>query len=123
MQANPKGTITVPSDEPLLSMKQAAVRLGYSLPGMRKVIERSKRRLQGYPVKGPTIRFFQPSPGDEIKFRSEWLYEFIDACTHDPETAPLKTVVAKPNRKKDRRPGSIMRAMSSSGFNPELLAL
>jgi hypothetical protein len=122
MQTNPRGTI-VPSDEPLLSVKQGATRLGYSPSGMRKLIERSKTRLQGYPVKGPTIRFFQPSPGDEIKFRMEWLQDFIDACTHDPDTTPLKTLVAKPKRNKDRRPGSIMRAMSSSGFNPELLAL
>jgi len=90
---------------------------------MRKLIERSKRRLQGYPVKGPTIRFFQPNPGDEIKFRMEWLSDFIDACTHDPENALLKTLVAKPKRNKDKRPGSVMRAMSNSGFNSLLLAL
>ena len=90
---------------------------------MRKLIERSKRRLQGYPVKGPTIRFFQPSPGDEIKFRLEWLDDYIDACTHDPEKTPLKTVVAKPKPKKDKRPGSIMKAMSNSGFAHELLAV
>jgi hypothetical protein len=104
-------------------MMQAAVRLGYSPSGMRKLVERSKRRLQGYPVRGPTIRFFQPSPGDEIKFRSEWLLDFIDACTHDPEKAPLITLVAKPNRNKDKRPGSGMKAMSNNGFNSLLLAV
>ncbi len=97
--------------------------LGYSLSGMRKLIERSKRRLQGYPVKGPTLRFFQANPGDEIKFRPEWLEDYIDACTHDPDKATLKTLVAKPKRKKDRRPGAMMRAMSNSGFASELLAL
>lgn len=122
MQASLQGTI-VSNDEPLLNMKQGAMRLGYSLSGMRKLIERSKRRLQGYPVKGPTIRFFQPNPGDEIKFRSEWLQDFIDACTRDPEKVPLKTVVARPKLKKDKRPGSIMRALSKSGFAHELLAV
>ena len=110
-------------NEPLLSVKQGAMRLGYSLSGMRKLIEKSKRRLQGYPVKGPTIRFFQPNLGDEIKFRSEWLEDYINACTHEPEKMPLKTLVAKSKRNKDRRSGSMMRAMSSSGFNSELLYL
>lgn len=111
------------TDESLLNMKQGATRLGYSQSGMRKLVEKSKKRLDGYPVKGPTIRFFQPSSGDEIKFRAEWLDEFIDACTHDPEKAPLKTIVAKPKPKKDRRPGSVMRALSNSGFAHELLAV
>jgi len=109
--------------EPLLNMKQGAIRLGYSPSGMRKLIERSKRRLEGYPVKGPTIRFFQPSPGDEIKFRPEWLDEFIDACTHDPEKVSLKTIAAKPMPRKDKRPGAMMRALSNSGFAHELLAV
>jgi hypothetical protein len=99
------------------------MRLGYGPSGMRKLIERSKRRLQGHPVKGPTIRFFQPNPGDEIKFRSEWLEDYIDACTHDPEKAPLKTLVAKPKREKDRRPGSALRAMSDNGFDSLYLAI
>ncbi len=111
------------NDEPLLSMKQGASRLGYSPSGMRKLIDRSKRRLQGYPVKGPTIRFFQPNPGDEIKFRPEWLENYIDAYTHDPEKAPLKTLVAKPKHNKDKRPGSAMKAMSNNGFDSLLLAL
>ncbi|MBN1909348.1 MAG: hypothetical protein JW818_06395 [Pirellulales bacterium] len=115
----------MPNDEPLLNLKQAASLLGYKERGMRKLIERSKKRLLGYPVNGPTIKFFQPRPGDDIKFRPEWIQEFIDACTRDPEKAPLVTLIAKPKRDrgKNLRPGSAMRAASNSGFSSSLLAI
>lgn len=110
------------ANEPLLKMKQAAFLLGYSSQGMRKLIERSKRRLQGYPVDGPTIKFFQPRPGDEIKFRLEWIWSYVDACTHDPESVPLRTLAPKAKHaKKSRRSRSETRRMSANGFDPTLL--
>jgi excisionase family DNA binding protein len=50
----------------LLTLQQAADRLGYTAKGLRKLVKRGE------------IRFLQARPRSPIKFRPEWLDEFID---------------------------------------------
>ena len=59
-------------DCPLLSLRQAAAYLGMSDSGLRKITR--KRR----------IRFAQQSRWSRIKFRREWLDEFIEATSVTP---------------------------------------
>ena len=76
-------------NEPVLNLEEAASLLGYSTRAMRTLIARSKRRAAGLPVKGPTIKFFQPGPRASIRFRREWLAEFVRQNTVDPTASPL----------------------------------
>ncbi len=78
----------------LLDMDQAAAYLGMASRTLRKLIDRSRLRLKGLPVDGPTIQFFQPFPGASIRFRRAWLDSYIDAGTHSPEAVPLLTKLA-----------------------------
>jgi len=57
----------------VLTLEEAAELLGYSTSGLRKIVNRTKAGKQG-----ATIRFFQVGKGP-IKFRRDWLNEFIDA--------------------------------------------
>ena len=84
-------------NECLLSLREAAEYLGYSEDGMWKLVKRSRRRASGAAVGGPTIRFFQPSRGACIRFKREWLDEFIEQHTVDPTAEPL--IQEKPKRK------------------------
>ena len=59
----------------LVSLEDAATMLGYTPSGLRKIINRTRA---GKP--GPTIQFFQVGKGP-IKFRPEWIDEFIAANT------------------------------------------
>jgi hypothetical protein len=79
-------------------MKEAAEYLGYSVDRLRKLIQRSRKRAKGSPVEGPFIKFFQIGQG-EIRFKREWLDEFVEAHTVDPEATPL---VAKQKRTKPK---------------------
>ena len=88
--------------EGLIGLEEAATYLGYKPKGLRQIIDRSKRRLRGYPVNGPTIRFFQIGSKAEIKFRREWLDEFIDACTHDPDSVPMVKSSNRPGKARAR---------------------
>jgi hypothetical protein len=61
----------------LITLSEAAKRLGYSAWGLRKIVTRSKRReAAGLP---PLIKSFQLARRGPIKFRHEWLDEFIEA--------------------------------------------
>lgn len=104
-------------NEPLLSMKEAAQYLGLTMAGMRKLVARSQQRLRGLPMNGRTIMFYQAVPRGDIKFRPRWLEDYIDRCTHDPESAPLRTLT--PKRKAiPQRPAV---RVSASGFDSSLL--
>lgn len=80
--------------EPLLSLEEAATLLGYTTSGLRKIVNRTREGRQG-----ATIRFFQVGKGP-IKFKSEWIDDFIAANSFVP--AP-KRVITKP--KHLQRPG------------------
>ncbi len=67
----------------LMSIEEAADYLGYSVSGIRKLVHKGG------------LRYFQASKGACLKFREEWLNEYIEAhSTLDPEP------VAKLKRKK-----------------------
>lgn len=73
----------------MLSLEEAAEMLGYSVKGLRKIVLRSKAKAQGARTRGPTIKFLQAGKGSPIKFREEWIEEFIDQYTVDPTTAEV----------------------------------
>lgn len=101
-------------DDELLDMKQAAVALGRTVDWLRRLVHRSRQRLRGYPVKGPTIKFLQSRPYDEIKFRKRWLDEYLDACTQDPESVPL--MVARVREDHRPLPDDLMAQSVACGF-------
>lgn len=72
----------------MLSLKDAAKRVGYSPSGLRKIVNRTKA---GKP--GPQIQFFQV-PRGRIKFRLEWLDDFVLANSVEPgEVQPFRKPV------------------------------
>ena len=76
---------------PLLSIQEAAEVLGYSVKGLRKIIDRSRAKANGARTRGPTIRFFQSCRGAPVRFKEEWIEEFIEHCTIDPGSGtPMK---------------------------------
>jgi hypothetical protein len=83
----------------MLSIRDAARHLGCSTDTVRQLVNRSKARLAGHATSGPTIKFFQTGRYGSIRFRPEWLEEFIDAGTRDPDVS-----VERPRAKKPRPP-------------------
>lgn len=72
----------------MLSLEQAAAYLGYSPSGLRKLVQRTRERKHGR-----TIKFFQSGKWSNIKFKQEWLDEFIEQGTVEPvPTKPKKRV-------------------------------
>jgi hypothetical protein len=57
----------------LLTLEEAAEQLGYSVSGLRKIVNSTKAGKIG-----PAIQFFQVGRGP-IKFRQEWIDEFVEA--------------------------------------------
>ncbi|QDU42911.1 hypothetical protein Mal52_13800 [Symmachiella dynata] len=74
--------------------------LGYTTKGLRKIIDRSRAKANGAHTSGPTIRFFQTSKGAPIKFKSEWIEEFVERHTIEPEAAPS---IRKKQHKKEKQ--------------------
>jgi len=62
----------------------SVAKFGYTEKGFRKIIDRSRAAAKGELVRGPTIKFFQPGKRAPIKFRQEWIDEFIDDNTVEP---------------------------------------
>ena len=60
-----------------MSFEEALKYLNTSERSLRAIIQRSKDQLKGKFVEGPTIRFFQTKANTAIKFRREWLDDFI----------------------------------------------
>lgn len=86
-----------PATDGMMSLKDAAEYLGY--PGddaLRQIVDRSKAKARGVATKGATIKFFQPSKGSPIRFKREWLDDFI--AEHAVEPADRQHV---PNRKRE----------------------
>ena len=78
----------------LLTLQQAADKLGYTEKGLRKIDKRGE------------IRITQAGPRCRIKFRPEWLNEFIDR----------QRPKLQPEREKRHKPPA------SHGFDPTLLS-
>ncbi len=57
----------------LMTINQAADYLGYSVSGLRKLVNRG------------IIRYFQATEGAALKFKREWLDDFIEANTKPSE--------------------------------------
>ena len=72
------------SEVSLMSMQNAADALGYTVKGLRKIIDRSRAKAKGARTLEPTIKFFQTVKGAPVKFKEEWIEEFIEEHTIDP---------------------------------------
>lgn len=88
---------------PLISFEEAARILGMGERNLRKIIQRSRERIQGRWTSGPTIRFFQTHPKAAIKFRHQWLDDFICEHTHDPDSSSVLPADAPRRRKNERQ--------------------
>jgi hypothetical protein len=84
----------------LWTLQEAAEALGYSVKGLRKIVDRSRAQTRGLRTRGPTIKFFQAGERSPIKFKPEWIEEFIAGHTVDP-TPPAKKAKA-PSRPPQR---------------------
>lgn len=70
----------------LISLSEAAELLGYSTSGLRKLVARR------------AIQFFQARPHSPIKFRREWLDEFVEAGSIKPGAPATAQKRRKPKR-------------------------
>jgi hypothetical protein len=84
----------------MVTLSEAATRLGYSTSGLRKLVR--KRAIQ----------FFQAGPNSPIKFRPEWLDQFIEAGSIKPG-APAEV-------KKRKKPKAAPIVEPAFGFDPAL---
>ena len=71
----------------LLSLQEAAEKLGYTVKGLRKIVDRSRANANGAETRGPTITFFQTSKGAPVKFKEEWNEKFIEQHTITQESS------------------------------------
>lgn len=94
-------TITVGGIEPLINFEEAARILRTKERTLREIVRQSRNRIEGRPFRGPTIRFFQLHPKAAIKFRREWLEEFIREHTHDPTRACFPSPEERHPKKKE----------------------
>jgi hypothetical protein len=62
----------------MLTLTQAAEVLGVMPFTLRKIVDRSRRKLTGDYVARPTIRFHQAGKGASILFHRKWLEDFIE---------------------------------------------
>ncbi len=69
----------------MLSLKEAAQYLSCSQSSLRKTVRDGR------------IRYYQPRKHDRIKFKPQWLEEFLAAGTHDP-MLPRPLQVRRPTR-------------------------
>jgi len=88
----------------LLSLQEAARILGYTEKGLRKIVERSRARCNGARTRGATIKFFQAARGSAIRFRPEWIEEFIEEHTLDPSQAVTESQPRKQKSTGRKRP-------------------
>lgn len=71
----------------MLNIREAAETLGYTVKGLRRIVDQSRAKSRGETVQGPVIKFFQTTRRAPVLFRHEWLEEFIDSHTVDPSEA------------------------------------
>jgi len=96
------GTAKPAAQADILNLKEAAVYLGLSESGLRKIVDRTYRARSGRPVNGPTIEFSQPGKGSCIRFRREWLDAFIDKQRIIP-APPKPAVIHRSRNRRDSR--------------------
>ena len=79
MQEEEQAERPVPSPAPdrMLSLNEAATYLGYTRNGLWRIVERSRTSHQGKYTEGPTLKFFQSTAHGPIRFKREWLDEFV----------------------------------------------
>jgi excisionase family DNA binding protein len=95
------------SAKSMLNITEAAERLGIGVKSLRKLVARSK------------IRFQQAGPHRPIRFKAEWLDQFIAENTSEPQDEPIRASRAK---KSKQRPAPI-NIEPQFGFDPALLNL
>ena len=69
----------------LLSIQEAADVLGYTVKGLRKIVERSRAKACGARTRGPTIKFLQTCRGAPVKIDEELIKEFKERYMVDPD--------------------------------------
>lgn len=79
---------TTPNRRLLIGLEEAANLLGYTPIGLRKIVNRSRDKASGKTTAGPIIRFFQTCKSAPIKFKIEWIEEFIRRYSVDPDATP-----------------------------------
>lgn len=104
------GEISTEENDGLIGFEEAARILGMGERNLRKIIQRSRERIEGRWTSGPIIRFFQFQPKAAIKFRREWLEDFICEYTHDPNSPSL--LPPEPPQRKQTQP-------AMAGFGPQ----
>jgi hypothetical protein len=81
----------------MLNLPEAAAQLGYKPSGLHEIVKRTKAGKSG-----PQIQFFQIGSGP-IKFRQEWLDDFVLSNSIEPgQITPAK----RPKRSKRTGSGS-----------------
>jgi excisionase family DNA binding protein len=91
----------------MLDIEDVARQLGCTVSGVRKVVARGE------------IRYFQHGKRGRLKFKPEWVDEFVVKHTHAPTDEQPRRAPAQPNRKKSIATDS---ADDRHGFNWGLLA-
>ena len=81
------------------------------MKGLRKIVDRSRAKALGGKTRGPTIRFFQTTKGAPVKFKQEWLEEFVQQHTVNPDNE-------LPQRKQRKR---LHEEQPAFGFDADLL--
>jgi hypothetical protein len=79
--------------ERMLTVEEAARQLGYKPSGLYKIIGRTRK---GKP--GPQLQFYQLGKGP-IKFKQQWLDDFIDDNSVIPGPRSSSLSVKKPSRR------------------------
>lgn len=121
------GRMPVGECEELIGFEEAARILGMGERNLRKILQRSRERIEGKWTSGPTIRFFQCQAKSAIKFRRKWLEDFIDEHTHDPSPVSVRqTDVRRRNGKNSKAAGFGHQGRDSEpdlGFDSQLYDL
>lgn len=84
-----------PMSEGILNIKEAARWMGLSVRSLRRNVDRSKR--PGGPVDGLTIKYVQIGDRGPIRFKPEWLAQFVNDHAVPPWPSPWCT---KPRRER-----------------------
>jgi excisionase family DNA binding protein len=91
----------------MLSLKEAAAMLGCTESGLRKLVAKNE------------IRYFQHGHGGRIRFKAEWIDDFVEKFSSAPNSAPSEYVPKKRKTKTER--DSTAEGDDDLGFNWELL--
>lgn len=83
----------------MLDLKHAAVEIGLSESGLRKLVARTKARRLSGKADLDGIQFFQAGRG-RILFRRSWLFEYIEAHHFEPLKQNLEALAKKPQKTK-----------------------